>query len=512
MTDAPTELAAHKPTAKQLAEQALTLAQENHDVLGELRAEIGTYRTELRENGMAGPFPPSDLQEKIAALDKDIEGIVDGMNKLAAAIGAGAAGSQQGADAASAEALQALDIKVAETFKAQGEIIARWGKVLEEARENSQHAVARAQSLAELLENRTDQPTVDHALAEMEQRYAELKGDLQHFAEGVSGTLAQQGDMVAQVWNRVQGEGVKVVDVDSRTIEYAPRPATAPAVPMIYAQVHELMRLVSQIGKDSQADQKMGGYKFRSIEAAMDVVGHALREVGVMFQPRKIVDRRIERYEATNQYGKPVLYTHVWVTQEYAFVSLRDGSEMNAIEMDGEARDTGDKSTSKADSMRYKYALLQALCIPINGLPESDGRDGTEGDFAPAVGRGSAGDAFDSASPQRPQQTADAVQRNAAVHPGDTNTPVESAPAPPAPDTRTPGEKAAAAVTRLYQLARMEDRTQARETYTRIALAAEEQGLSEVVVSATVDGQEVEARSLARHLVIVNGLLAQRGA
>ncbi len=49
----------------------------------------------------------------------------------------------------------------------------------------------------------------------------------------------------------------------------------------------------------------------------------------------------------------------------------------------GEAMDSGDKSTNKAMSAAYKYAAMQAFCIPTEG--DHDTENQTHEDIAPAV-------------------------------------------------------------------------------------------------------------------------------
>jgi hypothetical protein len=52
---------------------------------------------------------------------------------------------------------------------------------------------------------------------------------------------------------------------------------------------------------------------------------------------------------------------------KYHLVSGLDGSRVST-EVIGEAADTGDKSTNKALSIAYKYALFQLLCIPTEAI------------------------------------------------------------------------------------------------------------------------------------------------
>lgn len=532
-----TEPAAPRPVAKQLAQQAL-------EEIGELRAQFGTIIADLREHGAGGPFPPSGLDEKVSELDKEFSEFVDAVNKRFSALGSGEVSA---ADLAPFEAkLQKLQEETAGHFKAFSKIVDTNNDAakaaITELREQMpvvadvlnriseltakvhlfdeagvapasgedvssldgrvKHVEALCNELRSMLAHPSDQPSVDHMLAEMDQRLIEFRQDM-------NATM----DVVGRLRGYLDSPTFAAVERAADRMEPGVTGVRA-GVPAVYGQVHELMRLVAQIGKDSQADKKMGGYKFRSIEAVMDAVGIALRDAGVMFQPREIVDKRIERYETVSKDGFRQNWTHVWVTQRYAFVSLIDGSEMAAIEMDGEARDNGDKSTSKADSMRYKYALLQALCIPVNDLPESDGSDGTEG--GQVYGRGSAGDAFDNASPARPQEEpqASAPQRETAY--GYGHQPAESpggqahAQAQQQPDARalqddrTPAEKATAAYQALVALAGLEKQAQ-RPNLRRILDKIESDGIGDIVIQK-VDGNQC---ALSTYAAVVN---AQVGA
>lgn len=143
-------------------------------------------------------------------------------------------------------------------------------------------------------------------------------------------------------------------------------------------KVLELMRMVTHIGKERQADMGTGGkFKFRGIDEAMDAVGHAMREVGVILSPEVLKDETAtvpvtKKGDGRNgPYESTILWTTTKLTMRYTFVDPEDGST-HPIEMVGEGRDASDKSTSKAGSMAFKYALLQALCIPVNGLDDSD--------------------------------------------------------------------------------------------------------------------------------------------
>lgn len=144
-------------------------------------------------------------------------------------------------------------------------------------------------------------------------------------------------------------------------------------------KVLELMRTVTSLGKDHQADLGTGGrFMFRSVDDAMDAVGHAMRTVGLIISPSILKDETTQnpitkRGEGRNggTYENTVIWTTTKLTIRYTFTDPDDGST-HQFEMVGEGRDASDKSTSKASSMAIKYGLLQGLMIPVNGLDDSD--------------------------------------------------------------------------------------------------------------------------------------------
>jgi hypothetical protein len=160
-----------------------------------------------------------------------------------------------------------------------------------------------------------------------------------------------------------------------------------------------LMREVDSLAKDKTAAPEMGGYGFRSIDAAMDAVGAGMRSVGL------ILGTEILSHTPSVNVVSGRAWTSAFVKVRYIFTDPTDGSS-HAIEMVGEGRDLGDKATSKAESMALKYALLQGLMIPFNA-PESDG---------------------ESTPPIEPEQH----QRQQQHHQGDDQTPPSDETAPPA--------------------------------------------------------------------------------
>lgn len=462
------------PVAKEIATNALEVAQETAEALGQVRTELTELRTKVNEGGTA-----AGGGAELETINREFNEFVEFVNNRFSAIG-DASGVVAIDTAPVQPKLDALEKKVGESFTAFAQRVD----------EQNRASTAAVEELREQMSS----------VADLAYQVAGLSETVRLFDEaGMPSASAEDVSALDQRLRALEvGEALADDRFNTRVLAQEIAAAHDAKTPRIYAQVHELMRLVTELGKDKKADAKMGGYQFRSIDAAMDAVGHALREVGVMFQPREILHQRIERYETVSKDGYRQNWTHVWVTQRYAFVSLIDGSEMSAIEMDGEARDNGDKSTSKADSMRLKYALLQSLMIPVNGLPESDGRDGTEG--GQVYGRGSAGDAFDNATPARPDANAAA---EGGTPPEQTPTPYgyghQTADSPggqahaqaqqePPADERTPEEKATAAYHALVALAGFEKPEQ-RPRLDKILRGIQAAGIGEIVIQRA-DGQQ----------------------
>jgi hypothetical protein len=138
----------------------------------------------------------------------------------------------------------------------------------------------------------------------------------------------------------------------------------------VHQKVLDLMRLVDSIGKDRKTDSGPR-YSYRSIDDAMDAIGHAMREVGLVYTT-EITAREVHRDEARNKEGNTLLWTTVLLTVRYTFIDPVDGSKQH-FEMAGEGRASDDKATSKAAAMALKYGLLHALLIPVSGaVPDAD--------------------------------------------------------------------------------------------------------------------------------------------
>jgi hypothetical protein len=118
------------------------------------------------------------------------------------------------------------------------------------------------------------------------------------------------------------------------------------------------------ISKDRKNDQQ--GYKFRGIDDVYNALAPFLAEAKLCILP--CVKSR-ECIERTTAKGNAIFYVTVCV--DFAFVAAEDSSEHHVTTY-GEAMDTADKATNKAMSAAYKYACMQAFCIPTEGDNDAD--------------------------------------------------------------------------------------------------------------------------------------------
>lgn len=118
------------------------------------------------------------------------------------------------------------------------------------------------------------------------------------------------------------------------------------------------------IGKDRKNEQQ--GYRFRGIDDVYNALAPIIAEEGLCILP-DVLEREV--VERTNHKGTALFYVTVKVA--FHFVASQDGSQ-HVVTTYGEAMDSGDKATNKAMSAAYKYAAMQAFCIPTEGDNDAD--------------------------------------------------------------------------------------------------------------------------------------------
>jgi hypothetical protein len=112
-----------------------------------------------------------------------------------------------------------------------------------------------------------------------------------------------------------------------------------------------------QIGALNKTEKnKEQGFMFRSIDSIVAAAKPVFSSLSISVTPRLLEKDYAEVVSKSGARG-----WRCTVTMEYTFAA-KDGS-LVVTSMGGEAIDYGDKSTTKAEQMAFKYALTQVLLI-----------------------------------------------------------------------------------------------------------------------------------------------------
>lgn len=134
----------------------------------------------------------------------------------------------------------------------------------------------------------------------------------------------------------------------------------------VYQKIAAVMAEMSKAGIGKFRRNQQQGYNFRGIDDVYNALSPILSAQRLVVLPRVVSRNQVERQTAK---GGALFYTTVIV--EFDFVSADDGSK-HTVTTVGEAMDSGDKSSNKAQSAAMKYALLQTFTIPTEGDNDAD--------------------------------------------------------------------------------------------------------------------------------------------
>lgn len=139
-------------------------------------------------------------------------------------------------------------------------------------------------------------------------------------------------------------------------------------VPHVYTAIADVMGELAKEGISKNRKNQQQNYQFRGIDDVYNALSPLLAKHKLTVLPR-VLSREVTERET--QKGGVLFY--VVVRAEFDFISAVDGSKHTVGPMYGEAMDSGDKATNKAMSAAYKYAAMQAFCIPTEGDNDADG-------------------------------------------------------------------------------------------------------------------------------------------
>ncbi len=140
----------------------------------------------------------------------------------------------------------------------------------------------------------------------------------------------------------------------------------AEPAPKVYEAICAVMHDIGQTGISKDRKNQQQGYSFRGIDDVYNELNGLLSKHSLVMLPSVVSRDQVERQSAK---GGALFYTSV--TIDFKLVSALDGSS-DVIRTVGEAMDSADKSSNKAQSAAYKYAAMMVFCIPTEGDNDAD--------------------------------------------------------------------------------------------------------------------------------------------
>lgn len=128
--------------------------------------------------------------------------------------------------------------------------------------------------------------------------------------------------------------------------------------PSIQAALAAVMADVTHVGKEGKNTHQ--NYRFRGIDGVLNACGPALRRHGVIVLPH--LEAAEHQVVEVGKNRTPM--QQALLTVRYVFHGPA-GDSIDCV-VAGEAMDSGDKATSKAMSVAFRTALIQALSLPTD--------------------------------------------------------------------------------------------------------------------------------------------------
>lgn len=137
-------------------------------------------------------------------------------------------------------------------------------------------------------------------------------------------------------------------------------------VAKVYEAIARVTAELSKVGIEKNRKNVQQGYAFRGIDDVYCALSPLLAREKLCILP-VVLERECEERKT----AKGGVLFYVTVKVRFDLVSAEDGSKHEIVTF-GEAMDSGDKATNKAMSAAYKYAAMQAFCIPTEGDNDAD--------------------------------------------------------------------------------------------------------------------------------------------
>lgn len=129
----------------------------------------------------------------------------------------------------------------------------------------------------------------------------------------------------------------------------------------VYIAINKVIEHFSKQGLKKNKTNDHFKFKFRGIDDLMQALSPILVKEKINILPKYTSRKEVQGEKAVK----------VVIEGGLQIVSIVDGSHYTVYGFN-EAIDRGDKATSKAMSLFYKYLLIQTFCIPVEGLEDGD--------------------------------------------------------------------------------------------------------------------------------------------
>lgn len=137
-------------------------------------------------------------------------------------------------------------------------------------------------------------------------------------------------------------------------------------IPRVYQAINAVAAAMAQDGVAKTRLNVRDRYLYRSIDDVLERLAPLLAQHRLCILPR-VLEREVrDRYDDAGN-----LLVGVALRVAFDLLSADDGS-CHTIEAYGESLDAGDKATAKAMQSAYKYAVLQAFCVPASRSEDAD--------------------------------------------------------------------------------------------------------------------------------------------
>ena len=141
----------------------------------------------------------------------------------------------------------------------------------------------------------------------------------------------------------------------------------AAVAPHVLVAINAVMSDLSREGIAKDRSNEQQRYKFRGIDDVYNALAPVLAKHRLIVKPRGL-GRTCEERQSKN--GGTLFFVNV--SMEFDLISAVDGSRETAGPFYGEAMDSADKATNKAQSAAFKYFAMQQFCIPTEGDNDAD--------------------------------------------------------------------------------------------------------------------------------------------